>query len=536
MSKKVLFFIFILFFSLYLPAQSLTDSLKIHLKLDGNLMDSSGNGFHFSGPSSIKYIPFFQSDSAIEFNGSNGVSMQSNFVNQTTFNEVSISLWFKSDYKNPSNRQVMVQGAFMATVIHVATTNLIGGTFEVPTASQSFFDSKSRLDNKWHHLVLQNNGDTSFLYVDGRLQNQKAQKISGRSNNKLYLGRTNLNTNHFKGAINDFRYYSRLLSQNEIGSLSTLPEINDTIDTTSCTPYTSPSGNLILTETGQFRDTTENLCGIQTFHLINFIRDTLRDSLTVNQCGNYRSPSGKHLWDSTGIYRDTITDSLLCSKTFLINLKIDTLMDTLNPSSCGSYLSPSGKHLWDSSGTYNDTVVDSLSCVKAIIVNLTISNDSIDGKVIFANNILFNQSAGNSSFQWLNCDSGFAPILGKTKSFFKPPNNGNYAVEIRNNGCIDTSDCINVLLVGLEEKAIADDKVSIYPNPSNGQFMIQMDRPYSNLKLSLFNVKGQLIQNQSIPSATETIHFSTNTKPGLYFLWISENNNYLSSSKVIIKY
>ena len=42
-----------------------------------------------------------------------------------------------------------------------------------------------------------------------------------------------------------------------------------------------------------------------------------------------------------------------------------------------------------------------------------------------------------ATYQWLDCNDNFAPIPGQNNAVFSPSSNGDFALEIINNGCVD---------------------------------------------------------------------------------------------------
>ena len=46
--------------------------------------------------------------------------------------------------------------------------------------------------------------------------------------------------------------------------------------------------------------------------------------------------------------------------------------------------------------------------------------------------------------QWLDCDNNYAAIPGETSQNFTPSTNGNYALELTQDGCSDTSECYSI--------------------------------------------------------------------------------------------
>ncbi|MBK9246674.1 MAG: hypothetical protein IPM69_00805 [Ignavibacteria bacterium] len=101
-------------------------------------------------------------------------------------------------------------------------------------------------------------------------------------------------------------------------------------------------------------------------------------------------------------------------------------------------------------------------------------------------------SAENSTYRWLNCANSFLPISGATSRDFVPQNDGLFAVEIQKNGCIDTSQCFNVQAVGVEENQTSIQN-SIYPNPTTGEFEVDVQSLSNEGMVSIYSIFGKVI-------------------------------------------
>lgn len=134
---------------------------------------------------------------------------------------------------------------------------------------------------------------------------------------------------------------------------------------------------------------------------------------------------------------------------------------SINVKTCFEYISPSGEK-WTSSGTYLDTLVgaNSKGCDSVVTVDLII--DTVDVTVsVFGSEITAEATA--AAFQWLDCDAGFAEISGETGNVYAATGNGNFAVEVFQNGCVDTSLCEVINIVGATEGIQLE--TNFYPNP-----------------------------------------------------------------------
>lgn len=136
--------------------------------------------------------------------------------------------------------------------------------------------------------------------------------------------------------------------------------------------------------------------------------------------------------------------------------------------------------------------------------------DTIDSRVVLQGQQL--QALNNqATYRWLRCDQQFAPVAGATSSSFTPTNSGTYAVEVRQNGCVDTSACFNVVLSSVRHWP---EGWKVYPNPASSWLQTQL--PAGN-KLELFDLHGRLLQGWLLEHADERLTLPA-LPTGLYFL------------------
>lgn len=64
----------------------------------------------------------------------------------------------------------------------------------------------------------------------------------------------------------------------------------------------------------------------------------------------------------------------------------------------------------------------------------------------------------NARYQWLDCDNNYSKLINDTNAVFVPKQSGAYAVEVTQNGCIDTSDCQRIYL---------ESNIEVYSSISN---------------------------------------------------------------------
>jgi alpha-tubulin suppressor-like RCC1 family protein len=136
---------------------------------------------------------------------------------------------------------------------------------------------------------------------------------------------------------------------------------------------------------------------------------------------------------------------------------------------------------------------------------------------------------GGASYKWIDCNDLFKPITGATSYVYDPPFNGSYAVIIDFNGCIDTTACVSVDNVGIEEEA-GQTLFSAYPNPGSGTFTVQAK---AEGKFTIISELGQTIKTFELNAANNYSLEIEISKNGIYFI-TGFSNNMLIRKKIVI--
>ena len=92
--------------------------------------------------------------------------------------------------------------------------------------------------------------------------------------------------------------------------------------------------------------------------------------------------------------------------------------------------------------------------------------------------------------------------------------NGSYAVEVTQNGCIDTSDCFDIVELSIFDNGI-ENQVILFPNPIDKAIIINLGKEYEHITVSIIDLNGRLIQrNTFVDSAI--INLNLDISAGLY--------------------
>ncbi|MGV3596826.1 MAG: T9SS type A sorting domain-containing protein [Bacteroidota bacterium] len=341
---------------------------------------------------------------------------------------------------------------------------------------------------------------------------------------------------------------------------------------TACDSYTSPSGKYTWTASGVYLDTLKSFWGCDSILVITLtINKSTIDSIGVTACNSYTGPSGKYSWTTSGIYTDTITNAIGCDSVVIINLTVNyATTSSISPTVCNLYTSPGGKMLI-TSGKYLDTIPNSVGCDSIISIDLTVNYSSFStisptvcdiytspsGKVFTAsanfidtipNNIgcdslisinltvntvnpgisqsgfVLTAAATGATYQWLDCDNSYSVISGETSQSLTVTANGDYAVQVTQNGCTDTSVCISITNVGVEPVSFANG-IALYPNPTKGKFTVQTNQPMLDATVKVTSLTGQTVtQKTHVNGNTVELDLSKEAA-GIYFVEVADNGN-----------
>lgn len=150
-------------------------------------------------------------------------------------------------------------------------------------------------------------------------------------------------------------------------------------------------------------------------------------------------------------------------------------------------------------GIYTVTGTDVHGCVGTDDMKITLHNVMAS---VFANGGTL--SAGtmvDMTAQWINC-SDMSIVQGETDVFFEPAHGGNYAIIIQDNvyGCIDTSNCVDVQFLEVDEMATAE--LTVYPVPTNGKVTIASSGTIIE-RVELIDILGKVLKTTA-PNTLQT--------------------------------
>jgi len=171
---------------------------------------------------------------------------------------------------------------------------------------------------------------------------------------------------------------------------------------------------------------------------------------------------------------------------------------------------------------YYGTKMDEAEISFATPVNVGVTNTS---PTLTAN-------ATGAVYQWLDCDSAYAAIAGATDQVFTSLVNGNYAVEVTENGCVDTSACEAVYNVAIKEPAQGH-PVHVYPNPTRGVVTIEPGNYPTRTYIKVRSITGEMMSERACLSSGQ-ITLDLGDVAGMYLIELSDDRGLIDIKMVVL--
>lgn len=178
-----------------------------------------------------------------------------------------------------------------------------------------------------------------------------------------------------------------------------------------------------------------------------------------------------------------------------------------------------GPFTWINGETYmvstnepKDTLTNIEGCDSIVSLDLTVNGLNLG--IVVDGGSLTSESVG-VEYQWLDCDNNYSAIPGATERVYFPETNGNYAVELTTIVEVDTSACVLISNVGIEQNDPFK-HVSIYPNPTSGLINLDLGEIHK-VTVLLFDVYGKQIQKEQHVN-TSYIQIELPEQNGIYLL------------------
>lgn len=161
------------------------------------------------------------------------------------------------------------------------------------------------------------------------------------------------------------------------------------------------------------------------------------------------------------------------------------------------------------------------SAIQLPLIDTTISQNGV--------NLMANDTTADR-YQWIDCSNNTV-IIGDTTSSFIATANGNYAVVLSKNGCSDTSGCIQIIGVGIDETQTANN-FYLSQNPVQERFQL-INKNSVKVNVSIRSITGSIVYKK-LQVSDHKIDFNlSDVKTGIYILTVEELGGLIQNFKII---
>ncbi|MGB1041512.1 MAG: T9SS type A sorting domain-containing protein, partial [Flavobacteriales bacterium] len=130
-------------------------------------------------------------------------------------------------------------------------------------------------------------------------------------------------------------------------------------------------------------------------------------------------------------------------------------------------------------------------------------------------------NAAGMQYQWIDCAND-SPIAGETGQSFVATQNGSYKVAISDGSCNDTSDCVVLTNVGIQEGNF-NTTIGVYPNPTNGKVNVTLGANATEVEINVMDMAGKSYLKTRSTDKNIPIDLSE-FESGVYFIRVTNNS------------
>ena len=181
-------------------------------------------------------------------------------------------------------------------------------------------------------------------------------------------------------------------------------------------------------------------------------------------------------------------------------------------SACDSYTWVDGNTYITSNNSATYTTSNAAGCDSTITLNLTIS-PTPDNSITQNGGSLTATQTG-ATYQWIDCDNFFVPVIGEVNQTFFPSLSGYYAVEVTIGDCSSTSECRLVEFTGIDE---FEPLISVHPNPTKDEVTLSIGTELLGTGFVVTDNAGRIILTDTFKSTKQTVNLS-GFNNGVYFI------------------
>lgn len=294
-------------------------------------------------------------------------------------------------------------------------------------------------------------------------------------------------------------------------------------------------GNFYVTDNNTATYTLTNAAGCDSIITLDLTVNNHSSATDVQTaCSAFTWIDGVTYTSSTNV-NYIIPNASGCDSTITLDLTITTIETTDVIETCeDSYTWIDGNTYTTNNNTANMMFQTANGCDSLVTLDLSFENIDVSTSVSQVSLITANNSSPSATFQWVNCENNFEPIIAATDHTFAPAEIGSYAVVIEEGNCIDTSDCINITTLNINSTKNEEEMISVFPNPTSGKVSLNLPATIKNGTVNVIDLSGKVVQSYPITNKDNILSFQLNVAKGVYFLEVKSTNG--TTVKKVVKY
>ncbi|MBM3434390.1 MAG: hypothetical protein FJX93_06525 [Bacteroidetes bacterium] len=379
--------------------------------------------------------------------------------------------------------------------------------------------------NEWQHLALVYDGSTLKFYKNGSLQSSiSATGSISTTGLPLNMGRlpfSSSTTFYYSGRLDDVALWGSALSASDVLCLTA-----DDVDPAASGllayyPFNAGvagGANSSITQLAAATGSTPAVISNMSMsgsnsNLVAGVGDW--GYLTGAVCSGSSFSLGGQTFSTPGSYLVAVSTATSCDSVVELVLSADSVNFSVSatPVACKgratgtATAAPIGTgpftYAWNTvpvqtsatatglaAGSYQCTVTNATGCSATQTVTVTEPATGLDPVATWNNGSLTVTHNGGTStlYQWVSCPN-FTALANQTNPAFSPLQNGTYAVIVTDGACSDTSDCVTVSNIGMNESLIR--RIKVHPNPARDK--VHVAGLPAHTAVQVFLIHGPLV-------------------------------------------
>lgn len=320
-------------------------------------------------------------------------------------------------------------------------------------------------------------------------------------------------------------YYDTLINAEGCDSIITFNlTVNDVyVDTlvqSVCFGDDYTFGGMVYNQAGVYVDSLQSINGCDSIVYLDLDIKT-PDTVSVMEsiCNGTSYVFGSQTITQPGTYTEVFQNIYGCDSTVTATIGFGASSDSsLVVSICEGDIYDFGGRDVTVTGTYKDTLQNASGCDSVVTLTLSVKVNPIVSISISGGDLVSTQG---DAYQWFFNGDSIAGAIGQT---YTPSQNGLYTVSmLAFNGCSDSDD---YQLQNVSISELSNENLSVYPNPSKGQYKLSANTKFSFV---VYNLLGEVVTSSSKLETVQDLDLSFEEN-GVYILKVITNNN-----KVIIE-